>query len=59
MHMLKIVLEMRAIDLSKTYSPERFKNKALRMALSVGTSSHSMTSADPTFMALPSAVCGP
>eukprot|EP00972_Heterocapsa_arctica_P079784 11755741-Heterocapsa_arctica.AAC.1 len=59
MHMMKIVLEMCAIDLSETYSPERFKNKALRMGLSVGTSSHSTTSADPTSMALLPAVCGP
>eukprot|EP00972_Heterocapsa_arctica_P098291 14504728-Heterocapsa_arctica.AAC.1 len=38
---------MCAIDLSEIYSPERFKNKALRMGLSAGTSSHSTTSATP------------
>eukprot|EP00972_Heterocapsa_arctica_P055625 8204298-Heterocapsa_arctica.AAC.1 len=35
---MKIVLEMCAIDLSEIYSPESFKNKALRMILGVGMS---------------------
>eukprot|EP00972_Heterocapsa_arctica_P089378 13176955-Heterocapsa_arctica.AAC.1 len=34
--LVKIVLEMCAIDLAEIYSPERFKNKALQMGLSAG-----------------------